>query len=448
MRSTMIGNWGTADVVVAGSEVRGTIEDPTIPLTWANLAASVGIETGANLPTVNPRSSLRLPAVLACVRIIARSLAKLPLHLYRRTDTGRQRASDHELYEILRSRPHPLFSAFDWRHQLTVWRLLWGNAYAEIVRNGDGSIASLMPIEPWRVKPRMSRETMVYDVDVDGGRETFAAREIIHFRGLSLDGVKGESVLAFARKTFQTGLAAQEFEVGFNAQSMRPSAVVRHPAKLSAQAESNLRNSINEMYAGSTNAGRVLVLQEGVEATPWTMPLADAQWIERSYLSIEDVCRLFGVPPHKVQHLLRATNNNIEQQSLDFLGDTLDPDLVAMEQEIDYKLLDSQERVSLYSHFERRAAIAMDSAARANFYRTMTQIGGMNIDEVRAREEFDLLPEARGTVHYVPSSQMPAPTPKQADKVIDGWASKKGAEPAKAVPDPQTDGQAAGNTSA
>lgn len=446
MNTTLVGNWSDSNVVIAGGEARGSVESPDVPLTWANLASSLGIDTTNALPNVNPRNAMRLPAVLACVRIIARSLAKIPLHLYRRTDAGSQRATDHSLFDILRNRPHPLFSAYRLRHQQVVWRLLWGNAYAEIVRDKAGNVLRLMPIEPWRVKPRLSREDIVYDVDVDGGKITFPSMDIVHLQGLSMDGIKGESVLSMARRTFQTGLAAQEFESGFNAQAMRPSAVVKHPGKLSPPAEANLRNSINEMYAGSVNSGKVLVLQEGVEATPWTMPLADAQWIERSYLSIEDICRLFGVPPHKVQHLLRATNNNIEQQSLDFLADTLDPDLTAEEQELDYKLLQPWEREELYTHFERKAAIQMDSAQRGNLYRTMTQIGAMNIDEVRTREEFDRLADGRGTVHFVPSSQMPAPTPAQADKVIDAWADKKKTEPAGATPDPKTDGQVAGNT--
>jgi HK97 family phage portal protein len=197
------------------------------------------------------------------------------------------------------------------------------------------------------------------------------------------------------------------------------------------------------MYGGSANSGKVLILQEGVEATPWTMPLADAQWIERSYLSIEDICRVFGVPPHKVQLLLRATNNNIEQQSQDFLSDALDPDLTAEEQELDWKLIAPQERPTLYTRFERKAAIQMDSAARRGFYEGMTRIGAMNIDEVRAREEMNAVSELRGTVHFVPSSQMPAPTPEQSDKLLDKWSSTGGGKPA-----PDTNGQVAGATSA
>jgi len=446
MNMTLVGNWSDSNVIIAGTERRGSVENPEVPLTWANLGASLGIDTTAALPAVNPRSAMRLPAVLACVRIVARSLAKIPLHLYRRTDAGRQRATDHPLFTLLRTRPHPLFSAFRWRHQLTVWRLLWGNAYAEIVRDKSGNVLRLMPIEPWRVKPRQEREQIVYDVDVDGGKVTLQAEDVLHFQGVSMDGIKGESVLAMARKTFQAGLAAQEFETGFNSQAMRPSAVVKHPGKLSPVAEANLRNSVNEMYAGSSNSGKVLILQEGVEATPWMMPLNDAQWIERSYLSIEDICRLFGVPPHKVQHLLRATNNNIEQQSLDFLGDTLDPDLTAEEQELDYKLLQPWEQAELYTHFERRAAIQMDSTQRANFYRVMSDAGVMNIDDIRDREEFDRLPDGRGTVHLVQSARIPVPTPEQADKLLEAWASKKTTEPAGGTPAPKTDGQVAGNT--
>lgn len=444
--NNIIGNWGDQPVVLAGPEQRGSIEDPSVPLTWANIAPALGVDLAANLPTVSPRGALRLPTVLACVRIVARSLAKIPLHLYRRTEAGRSRATDHPLFDLIKTRPHPLFSAYDWRHQMTVWRLLWGNAYAEIIRRGDGTIERLLPIEPWRVEPSMRRERLVYTVDVGGDKRTFTDREILHQKGLSLDGVKGESVLAYARKTFQTGLTGQDFEAGFNAQSMRPSAVVRHPGKLSPQAETNLRSSIVGMYSGAQNAGKVLILQEGVEATQWTMPLADAQWIERSYLSIEDICRLFGVPPHKVQHLIRSTNNNIEQQSLDFLSDTLEPDLIAEEQELDYKLLAPDERAELYTHFERRAAIAMDSAARSTYYERMARIGGMNIDEIRSREELDNLPDQRGRVHTMPSSQMPVPTPEQSDKLIEAWASKKSTEPAKGGADPKTDGQIAGNT--
>jgi HK97 family phage portal protein len=441
--STIVGSWGAAAVTMAQSEKRGSIEDPGVPLNWMNLAPYVGIETSTALPTATPKSVLRLSAVLGCVQIISRSLAKLPLHVYRRLETGgKEKATDHPLYSVLKSRPHPRFSAFDYRHQMTVWRLLWGNAFAEIVRRADGTVERLFPIEPWRVEVIVMGETLRYKVAVKGGYEIFESNDILHLKNLGLDGVIGESVISYARKSFQSALAAQDFDASFNAKAMRPSAVLKHPGKLSPQAEVNLRSSVKDMYSGSANAGNVLILQEGVEATPWTMPLADAQWIERSYLSIEDICRLFGVPPHKVQHLLRATNNNIEQQSQDFLSDVLDPDLVAEEQELEWKLLAPQERESLFVKFQRNAAIQMDSAARSNFYEKMTRIGGMSIDEVRDREEFNMLPEDRGTVHYVPSSQMPAPTPAQADKIVESWAAKK----ASGTPEPKTDGQVAGNT--
>ena len=434
---------GAAGAMLPEPQAARNVNDPTKPLTAASLLSLFGGQPSTAGVMVNERRALGLSAVWACVNVVSSAIARMPLLVFRRTEEGRERASDHPLWPLLTLRPHRNTSAFYFRQSLVAARLLWGNGYAEIVRRGDGQVQELVVIEPWRVSPFVAAGELRYRVSMrDGKQETLQSRDIIHLPGLNFDGLVGLSVIQHAKQMLGTAIAREECRGRLFGQGLRSSGFLSHPGKLGAQGIQNLRESFTGMYAGPENAWKPMVLEEGMTWSQTTIPPDDAQMIESDYLSIEDICRFFGVPPHKVQHLLRATNNNIEQQSLDFLGDTLQPITEALEQELNYKLLSPAERGDVYVEHLTQAIVQMDSVARGTLYEKLSRIGAMSPDDIRDRENLNRLPDARGSVYTIPSSQMPAPTPAQADQLLEAWVSKtsKGGTPA-----PAPDGKVGGS---
>ena len=428
------------------------IEDPSKPITYAQLAEILGGGPTPSGKTVTAQSAMKVSTVFACVRVIANAIARMPLITYRRTKEGRERATDLPLYQLLKLRPHPWMSSFTFRNTLMVNPLLHGNGYAEIVRRGDGRIQSLFPIESPRVTPVIRNEQLVYDVQTDRGIQTLLPRDIIHVPGLSFNGLTGLSVVQHARVTIGAAMAADDYSASLLHHGLKPSGVVTHPGRLSSDGAKNLRESINATYGGYANAGKPFILEEGATYSPLSMPLEDAQFVESSYFRVEDICRWFGVQPHKVQHLLRATNNNIEEQGLDFLGEAVAPWVQALEEELNYKLFLPEEQATLYCEHKTQAIIQMNADARGAYYERLVRIGVQNQDELRELENLNHIPDGRGSNFWIQSSHMPLPTPQQRDQLIDSWIKKgAGAAPGGAngpgdgggQPNPKTDGQVA-----
>lgn len=424
-----------------GGEARN-VEDPSKPLNWSTFGELLtqGSMTGAG-KAVTPETAMRVSTVFACVRIVAFSIARMPLVTYARTDDGRERAKDHPLYRLLKIRPNPEMSAFSFRSTLMTHLPLWGNAYAEIVRTRSGKIAELWPIEPWRVQPFREDGQLRYRVTTDGRRDTLMPRDMIHIPGLSFDGIKGLSVIAYARQTIGAALAADEFAGTLLRNGLRPSGVLSHPGRLGDEALKRLRESFAAVYGGSANAGKPLITEEGMTWTSNAMPLEDAQFIEGGQFRVEELCRWYGVPPHKVGHLLRSTNNNIEQQSLDFLGDTLSPWVEASEQEINHKLFTEAEQDRFYCEHLTQSIVQLDVKSRGEFYERLYRLSSINADEIRERENLNRLPDGRGQTYWTQGSNMPVPNEDQRDKIIEAWIRKGIGRAPKDPAEPREGGQ-------
>lgn len=429
-----------------GFDEQRSIEDPTKPINISELARLTdGDYPTANLPAVSPGTAMRISAVRACVWCIASAIARMPLITYRRAESGsRERAKDHANYRLFRLRPNPDMSATSFLRAVMTNALLWGNGYAEIVRDSRQRITGYVPVESWRVTPKRINGELCYRVQTDGEQVTLLKRDMIHIPGLSYNGIVGLSVIAHARMTLAAAISASSYEATLLANGLRPSGVLQHPGRLGKDGQNNLRESFTHTYAGSANAGKFMILEEGMEWKPNAMPLADAQFIEGNYFRIEEICRWFNVPPHKIQHLLRSTNNNIEQQSLDFLGDTISPWTESIQQEINYKAFDELEQDELYVEFLTQVLVQMDATTRGGLYSKLFGIAAISSDEVRERENLNHLPDNRGDVYYVPSNMMPAPTPEEATKLLSSWTAKA---PGAGQPKSEADGKVAGNGS-
>lgn len=419
------------------------------PITYARLAEI--LSGGPALPgiSVSPTKAMQLTAVWACVNLLANAVAKMPLVLYQETDDGRERAKGHPYYRLLKKRPHPRCSPFSLVKTLVVNTLLWGRGHAEIIRRGDGLVLGLLPIETVRVQPVVEGGVARYRVATDRGVVTLQARDILHIPGLSYDGFTDLSVIQHARLTMAGAMAGDETSARMQAQGLRAGGVLEVPGKIGEAAVQNLRRSLEEINGGPQNTGRPMILEQGMVWKQTSINPDDAQFLESRKFSREEICFLFGVRPGKIG-LGAPAGGDIEQASLEFLGDSVSPHAIAIEQEMNYKLFGDDDEH--YAEFLTQALVQVDMNKRGQWYERMTRIGGMNIDEIRDRENMNRLSDGRGTVHYLPSNQMPAATPDQADRLTEAWITSRersggDGTAGNGEPQPDADGKVAGNPS-
>jgi len=368
-----------------------------------------GSETASG-ERVTPEKAMALSAYFACVRNISEDVGKLPLKVYRRLHPrGKQGLPDHSLYGLLHDAPNPDMTAIAFRETLTHHALGWGGGFAEIERDNAGRPIAFWVIHPSRVKIKRNKaREIVYEVHSEdlGVREpvTIAARNMLHIHGLGAAGISGYVVSVVGKEAIGVGLAAQRFGGRFFGNSTRPSGVLRHPQTLSKDGHENLRKSWSEMHSRE-NALKPAILEEGMEWQPMFIPPEEAQFLQTRQHEVEDVARWFRMPPHKIQHLLRATFSNIESQAIEYVGDTLMPWLVRWEQEIKRKCFDLESEADLFAEHLVGGLLRGDSQKRANYYRQMWNIGVYSQNDIREMENEN--PSENGDTYYVPRNMMP-----------------------------------------
>ena len=364
---------------------------------FGGLAGSAGV-------SVTQRTVLGHAAAWACVNNISQDIAGLPCQLFTKTANGITPVTSRQVTRLLNLQASGLQNSFHLRQSLVALLLLRGNSYARIERDGRQ--------EPIALHYKHPDET---DVWQSGGRlwyrfvgdpKTYHDYEVLHFRGLSLDGVMGVSVLHYHRETFGKGLAASRGAAKFYEAGAKHTIALETDKRLDGKGAENLRASYQAIYGGVENTGKPLVLEDGLKARTISMTPADAQYLEQSKLTWAEVCAIYRMPPHKTGNLERSTNNNIEQQSLDYVGDTLMPWVLNIEQEYRLKLLKVGEADTTYFKHNLSALMRADATARANYYKAMTQIGAYSINDVLALEEKNGIGPA-GDERYIPVNMMP-----------------------------------------
>ncbi len=339
-------------------------------------------------------------AVYACVRVLSETIASLPLHVYRRTGQGKEKAMDHNLYYLLHDEPNPEMTSFVFRETLMGHLLLWGNAYAQIIRDGRGRVIGLYPLLPDRMEVGRTEQGELYYSYQKEGREYLLRREeVLHIPGLSFDGLVGYSPIAMAKNAIGMALATEEYGSKLFANDARPSVVLEHPGVLKDPAK--IRDSWNKIYRGSENAHKVAVLEEGMSVKTLSIPPEQAQFLETRKFQIEEICRIFRVPPHLVANLDRATFSNIESQSISFIDNTIVPWVSRFEQSMHKSLLWGEEKQQYLIKFNLNGRLRGDAQSRAAFYQTMRQNGIMSANDIRELEEMNLIPEELGGNKYL-----------------------------------------------
>ena len=362
---------------------------------------------------VTERSAMQMTAVYSCVRILAEAVAGLPLHVYRDgADGGKEKAADHPLYKVLHDQPNPEMTSFVFREALMTHLLLWGNAYAQIIRNGRGDVIGLYPLMPSRMNVgRLDSGALFYDyqtmpgeVPGDTGLVRLAATEVLHIPGLGFDGLVGYSPIAMAKNAIGMAQACEDYGASFFANGAAPGGVLEHPGTI--KDTTRVRESWQANFGGAKNGNKIAVLEEGMKYTPISMSPEQAQFLETRKFQMGEIARIFRIPPHMIGDLDKSSFSNIEQQSLEFVKYTLDPWVIRFEQAITAKLLTEGERRSVYVKFNLEGLLRGDYASRMNGYAVARQNGWMSANDIRELENLDRIDEAEGGDLYLVNGNM------------------------------------------
>lgn len=300
---------------------------------------------------------MQMTAVYSCVRILSEAIAGLPVHLYRYDGSGgKEKATDHPLYFILHDEPNPEMTSFVFRETLMTHLLLWGNAYAQIIRNGKGEVVALYPLMPNRMTvDRDADGHLYYEYQtsqdeahtMDGSRIRLLPSDVLHIPGLGFDGLMGYSPIAMAKNAIGMAIACEEYGAKFFANGATPGGILEHPGVV--KDPERVRESWNSAFGGSANANKVAVLEEGMKYTPISISPEQAQFLETRKFQINEIARIFRIPPHMIGDLEKSSFSNIEQQSLEFVKYTLDPWVCRWEQSMQRALLSMDEKKEYFS---------------------------------------------------------------------------------------------------
>lgn len=359
--------------------------------------------------TVNERTALQTTAVYACVRILSETIASLPLHVYRYTEGGKAKDTEHVLYTLLHDEPNPDMTSFVFRETLMSHLLIWGNAYSQIIRDRSGQVIGLYPLLPDQMSVHRSEKGKLfyvynrYEEDnpnfQEKGSIVLSQEEVLHIPGLGFDGLIGYSPIALAKNAVGMTLACEEYGASFFGNGANPGGVLEHPGILKDPGK--VRDSWNAVYQGTRNAHKVAVLEEGMSYKQIGIPPEEAQFLETRKFQINEIARLFRIPPHMVGDLEKSSFSNIEQQSLEFVKYTLDPWVVRFEQALKKSLLLPEEKKTHFIKFNVDGLLRGDYQSRMNGYAIGRQNGWLSTNDIRELEENSTLSHQKKAATFI-----------------------------------------------
>jgi len=349
-------------------------------------------------------AALRSAAYWACTRLISCSVGSLPLHIFQATPEGKQKAVNHPLYNLLTQQPNPWMTTPEYV-QCTVMNLLtWGNAYT-LPDYQDGQVVGLWPLRPDRVTSYIESTTALLKyryVDLTGRVSIFTPPDILHFRVFTLDGITGLAPLDYHRLTFGFETAAGGYASAIYNNGGRPSGVLEFPSTLQDTQKAAIAESWKAMHGGPSNVGNTAILDNGVKYNPISVPLQQMEYINSQRFSVEQIARIFGVPPHLVGAATQPTYASVEQQSLEFVRYTLQPIVIGIERTIQTHLFQNPYFVRFnLAGFERS-----DIKTRYEAYAIGRQWGFLSVNDIRDIEDSNSIPE--GDIYLQPLNMVPA----------------------------------------
>lgn len=362
--------------------------------------------TSGSGKSVTAQTAIQLSTVYACVRVISETVASLPLGVYEATDDGNLKAGDHPLYHLLHDEPNAEMTSFVFREVMLAHLLLYGNSYSQIIRSGKNTVVGLYPLLPDHMDvDRDSKGNLTYTyITSDGKTVVIKPQDILHIPGLGFDGIIGYSPIALEKNAIGLGIASEEYGSKFFSNGARPSGILTHPNTV--KNPKAVRESWNSAYGGSSNSNRVAILEEGMTFTPLSIPNNEAQFLETRKFQVDEICRIFRVPPHLVGNLEHATFSNIEHQSIDFAVHTIRPWLVRIEQSMNRALFTDQEKGRFYVQFNIDGLMRGDYKSRMEGYAIARQNGWMSANDIRALENQNPIPKEEGGDAYLVNGNM------------------------------------------
>jgi HK97 family phage portal protein len=418
---------------------------------WPNRAQRiVYVQSTISGIRVTPDTALQSAVVWACVNVLAKSVAHLPWRVMRENGPGSSLIAPGDLDSILNNRPNPEMSSFTFRQTMVGNLMTWGNAYAEIERDVAGRPVALWPIEPDRVYVRRDYGTnrLYYEVNNQTtGLTELDFMDMFHVHGLGFDGVTGYRTVGYAAQSIGLAMAIERFGASFFGNNCQLGGVIESDkSNLTPEAKDALEASFNERHQGPDKAFRVKYIDNGMKFKPLEVEPDKGQFTQSREHQIEEICRWFGVPPHKVAHLTRSTNNNIEHQGIEFVQDGILPLTVLFEQEANYKLISTRNPKGFYTRIDVRALQRGDMVARQAFYSAMWDRGVLSANDILHMEGMNAIPEAEGgNKRFVPLNWQlladagEAEPPGSDDGGGEGDDEPAGADPARGTQTKESD---------
>jgi len=353
---------------------------------------------------VTHESALKFSAVWACVRVISEAISQMEWSEFGQSENGKRRING-PLDTLLNKRPNSEMTAFTFRETLLSHALTWGNGYAEIERNMQGTPIALWPLSPEVMRVKRDEDGQIYYEY--GNSATLLPSQVFHLRGLGYDGLTGYSVVAMAAQSIGLGLVQERAGAAFWKNGARPGGILTPDGTMSREARQQLEAEWNANYGGGQNQNKTVALSHAVKYTAISIPNEDAQFLDSRKFSVDDIARWYRVPPHKVGSLDRATFSNIEHQGIEFVTDTLVPWAMRLEQEADTKLLATHARASRrFTKLSVNSLMRGDSVARAEFYTKMRDLGALSVNDILEAEDRNTIGDD-GDVRLVPLNMVP-----------------------------------------
>lgn len=371
---------------------------------------------------MNPDQAVTISTVWACLRYLSQNVGMLPWHVMQKTDDGGKTVETHPVDYIIHKRASLEWSAFQFRETMTHWALRWGNGYAEIEYDLAQRPVALHPIHPERVRVCRDPETKVLFYEVDNALE-FRANEIFHIRGFG-EAPVGVNVVAYAAESLGWAKASQLFGAAFFGNGLNPTAVIKLKEQAGIEELKERRKELDSAFRGVRNSSKYILLDEGDEYEAISISPEQAQFLNTNMFLVEEICRWFGVPPHKVMHLLRGTFSNIEHQSIEVVVDSIGPWTKRFEDEADFKLF-GQNRPNFYTKVNLKGLMRGDTAARGTWYKMMREAGVYSANDILRLEDENLIgPEGDKrilqsqytTLERIGEDPLPTPNPSPPSK--------------------------------
>lgn len=381
-----------------------------------------GMETGSGV-YISEDSAIRIAAVWACVRVLSETLASIPVQVYeRKGNDSRELARNHPAYRLLHDRPGREQTSFEFFETMQGHLCLRGNAYAQKMHS-VGRVTELIPIHPDKVRiDRDSNQRLIYEITPGNGQSNLVlpADRMLHIKAFSSNGIEGMSIISNFRETLGSQVAMEQHGARLFRNGTHLGGILTHPGTLSEIARNNLESSLKNKYSGIGNAGKNLILEEGMSYTKIGMTSEDAQFIDSRKFGINEIARIFRVPPHMIAELDRATFNNIEHMSLEFLTYTMMPWIRRWEQILNFAVISPEEQDRYYIEFLPAALLRGDLKTRYEAYAVGRQWGWLSANDVRRAENMNSIGDD-GDIYLVPTNMWPS------DKlVLTGGATQPG----------------------